>query len=70
MCGCELGASDKQIHCRSHLGHLLHTGDTVWGWGGGCVCLRVVDCMRVGTSRYCPVAVVDGVGTKDTSVFT
>lgn len=29
---CELGASDKQIHCRSHLGHLLHTGDTVWGF--------------------------------------
>ena len=27
----ELGVSDKQIHCRSHLGHLLHTGDTVWG---------------------------------------
>ena len=28
---CELGMSEKQIHCRSHLRHLLHTGDTVWG---------------------------------------
>ena len=22
---------DRQIHCRTHLGHLLSTGDTVWG---------------------------------------
>ena len=28
---CELGTSDRQIHCRSHLGHLLHDGDCVWG---------------------------------------
>jgi nonsense-mediated mRNA decay protein 3 len=28
----ELGTSDRQIHCRSHLGHLLHDGDCVWGF--------------------------------------
>ena len=27
----ELGSSDRQIHCRTHLGHLIKTGDTVWG---------------------------------------
>ncbi|CAI8017279.1 60S ribosomal export protein NMD3 [Geodia barretti] len=28
----ELGTSDRQIHCRSHLGHLLHDGDCMWGF--------------------------------------
>ena len=22
---------DRQIHCRTHLGHILNPGDTVWG---------------------------------------
>ena len=28
----ELGRSEKQYHCRTHLGHLLNDGDTVWGF--------------------------------------
>ena len=28
----ELGVSEKQYHCRTHLGHLLHDGDTAWGF--------------------------------------
>lgn len=27
----ELGSSDQQIHCRTHLGHLLCSGDVVLG---------------------------------------
>ncbi|XP_014665717.1 PREDICTED: 60S ribosomal export protein NMD3-like, partial [Priapulus caudatus] len=28
----ELGMSDSQYHCRTHLGHLLHPGDSVLGF--------------------------------------
>ena len=28
----EVGIDDKQIHTRTHLGHLLHPGDTVLGF--------------------------------------
>lgn len=28
----ELGLNDSQYHCRSHLGHLLHAGDSVLGF--------------------------------------
>ena len=28
----ELGRSEKQFHTRTHLGHLLHDGDTAWGF--------------------------------------
>jgi len=27
----ELGSSDQQVHCRTHLGHLLGPGDVVLG---------------------------------------
>lgn len=27
----ELGNSDQQVHCRTHLGHLLSAGDVVLG---------------------------------------
>lgn len=23
---------DRQVHCRTHLGHILNPGDIVWGW--------------------------------------
>ena len=28
----ELGRSEQQYHTRTHLGHLLHDGDTAWGF--------------------------------------
>ena len=28
----ELGQSEQQFHTRTHLGHLLHDGDTAWGF--------------------------------------
>lgn len=28
----ELGQDDKQLHCRTHLGHILKTGDTAFGF--------------------------------------
>ena len=28
----ELGRSEQQFHTRTHLGHLLHDGDTAWGF--------------------------------------
>ena len=28
----ELGVTDSQYHCRSHLGHLLNIGDTALGF--------------------------------------
>ena len=28
----DLGTSDKQLHCRTHLGHLLTDGDMAWGF--------------------------------------
>ena len=28
----ELGRSDRHLHCRTHLGHLLKPGDTAWGY--------------------------------------
>ena len=27
-----MGVSDQQIHCRSHLGHILKAGDSVMGF--------------------------------------
>jgi len=27
----EIGTADQQVHCRSHLGHLLAPGDVVLG---------------------------------------
>ena len=32
----DMGGSDAQFHCRTHLGHLLAAGDTVIGYG--CCC--------------------------------
>lgn len=28
----ELGQDDKQLHCRTHLGHILKDGDTAFGF--------------------------------------
>ena len=28
----ELGCDGKQLHCRTHLGHILKDGDTAWGF--------------------------------------
>ena len=28
----DLGVNDTQYHCRTHLGHLLKTGDTALGY--------------------------------------
>lgn len=28
----ELGQEDKQLHCRTHLGHILKVGDTAFGF--------------------------------------
>lgn len=28
---CELGNTDNQVHCRTHLGHLLSPGDIALG---------------------------------------
>ena len=28
----ELGQENKQIHCRTHLGHILKDGDTAFGF--------------------------------------
>ena len=28
----ELGQDDKQLHCRTHLGHILKNGDTAFGF--------------------------------------
>ena len=28
----ELGQTDKQLHCRTHLGRILKDGDTAWGF--------------------------------------
>ena len=27
----EMGNVDRQLHCRTHLGHILTEGDLVWG---------------------------------------
>ena len=35
----DMGGSDAQFHCRTHLGHLLAAGDTVLGYG--CCCCSV-----------------------------
>lgn len=31
----ELGQDDKQLHCRTHLGHILKDGDTAYGFNFG-----------------------------------
>ncbi|PVD32213.1 hypothetical protein C0Q70_07642 [Pomacea canaliculata] len=54
----DLGSNDHQFHTRSHLGHLLHAGDTVLGYDFTCCNLNHPEFEQLPASRVPDVMLV------------